>query len=261
MPRRPRPPHRSAREHDCVAAGELSFKAADGTKLVAHRFGKGATAVILGHQSQGDLCEWLPYARRLAGKGYFVLALDFRSHGLSQARSGPAANRLASDLAAAAATVRKLGKKKVYLVGASMGGIATLVAGSSLKPAVDGVVSVSSPAAFMGMNAVATAPRLRVPVLYLAATGDDNAGYDFSEDAEAMFAKTAARGQAARALARNGPRRRPDRRLGAGEALVEGFLKSHWAAGGDPFRGRRGRGAAPAAALPAQMQSTSPGDG
>jgi pimeloyl-ACP methyl ester carboxylesterase len=179
-------------EHDCVQAGEVPFLAADGTKLVGHRFGKGAKAVILGHQSNGSLCEWLPYARRLASKGYFVFAIDFRGHGLSQTRSGAAANRLASDLAGATKAVRALGKKKVFLVGASMGGIATLTAGASVKPPVDGVISVSGPAKFMGMNAVASVPRLRVPVLYLAATGDDNAGFDFSEDAEAMFAKTAA---------------------------------------------------------------------
>ena len=80
--------------------------------------------------------------------------------------------------------MRQRGKTKVFLVGASMGGIASLVAGANVKPAVDGVVSVSAPARFLGMDAVATAPRLRVPVLYLAAEGDDNAGYDFSKDAE-----------------------------------------------------------------------------
>ena len=169
--------------HSCLRGGELRFSAADGTKLVAHRFGKGPTAVILGHQSGGDLCEWLPYAKRLASKGYFVFAIDFRGHGLSQVRTGKAENRLAADLAAAAKEVRKLGKRKVFLVGASMGGIASLVAGANVKPAVDGVVSISAPARFLGLDAVASAPRLRVPVLYVAAEGDDNAGYDFSEDA------------------------------------------------------------------------------
>jgi len=179
-------------EHDCVRAGELSFFAADNTKLVGHRFGKGTTAVILAHQSEGDLCDWLPYARRLASRGYFVFPMDFRGYGLSQRRTGAAATRFPSDLAAATKALRKLGKKKVFLVGASMGGIASLAAGVSVKPAVDGVVSVSGPARFRGMDALKSAPRLRVPVLYLAAEGDDNAGYDFSQDAEAMHAATAA---------------------------------------------------------------------
>ena len=38
-------------QHECVRGGELWFHAADGTKLVGHRFGKGTTAVILAHQS------------------------------------------------------------------------------------------------------------------------------------------------------------------------------------------------------------------
>jgi alpha-beta hydrolase superfamily lysophospholipase len=72
-----------------------------------------------------------------------------------------------------------------------MGGIAAVTAAANIAPAVDGVVSVSAPARFRGMDAVKTAPRLRVPVLYLAAEDDDNAGYDFSEDATALEAATA----------------------------------------------------------------------
>lgn len=178
-------------EHSCVRGGELWFYAADGTKLVGHRFGKGTTAVVLAHQSEGDLCDWLPYARRLASKGYFVFPVDFRGYGFSQSRKGPAANRFAADLSAATKALRKLGKKKIFLVGASMGGIASLVAGVNVTPAVDGIVSISAPARFRGMDALKTAPRLRVPVLYLAAEDDDNAGFDFSKDAEAMHAATA----------------------------------------------------------------------
>ena len=213
-------------EHSCVRGGELWFFAADGTKLVGHRFGKGTTAVILAHQSPGDLCDGLPYARRLASKGYFVFPVDFRGYGFSQVRTGPAATRFAADLAAATKALRKLGKKKVFLVGASMGGLASLVAGVNVTPAVDGVVSVSSPARFRGMDALKTAPRLRVPVLYLAAEGDDNAGFDFSQDAEAMYAATASADKQLEVL----PGSLHGIALTAGSArakeLVEAFLRS-----------------------------------
>ena len=99
-------------DHACVRGGELWFYAADGTKLVGHRFGKGTTAVILAHQSEGSLCDWLPYARRLASQGYFVFPVDFRGYGFSQIRTGAAANRFAGDLAAATKALRKLGKRK-----------------------------------------------------------------------------------------------------------------------------------------------------
>ena len=214
-------------EHACVRGGELWFKAADGTKLVGHRFGKGTTAVILGHQSNGSLCEWLPYARRLASTGYFVFAIDFRGHGFSKSRTGPAANRLAADLTAATREVRKLGKRKVFLVGASMGGIASLVAGANVKPPVDGVVSISAPARFRGMDAVATAQRLRVPVLYVAAEGDDNGGFDFSKDAEEMHTATASTDKQLELL----PGALHGVGLVAGSAraksLIETFLREH----------------------------------
>src|SRR5215207_1583063 len=92
--------------YTCVAGPDVSFRAADGTKLIGHVFGSGPKAVVLGHQSQGDLCEWLPYARRLARLGYTAFAFDFRSHGLSQARTGAAANRLGLDVAAAVKLMR-----------------------------------------------------------------------------------------------------------------------------------------------------------
>ena len=213
-------------EHSCVRGGELWFFAADGTKLVGHRFGKGTTAVILAHQSEGDLCDWLPYARRLASKGYFVFPVDFRGYGFSQVRTGAAATRFAADLAAATKALRKLGKKKVFLVGASMGGIASLVAGVNVTPAVDGVVSVSSPARFRGMDALKTAPRLQVPVLYVAAEEDDNAGFDFSQDAEAMYSATASANKRLEVL----PGSLHGIALMAGSArakeLVEAFLRS-----------------------------------
>ena len=213
--------------YSCAEGADVSFRAADGTKLIGHVFGSGRTVVILGHQSQGSLCEWVAYARRLARLGYTAFALDFRSHGLSQLRGGLAGERLASDLDGAVRLMRKRGKQKVFLVGASMGGIASLVAGANVKPAVDGVVSVSAPARFMGMNATASARRLRVPVLYVAAEGDDNAGYDFSDDAREMYAATGAADKQLQIL----PGTQHGVALVAGSArvraLIEGFVRKH----------------------------------
>ena len=213
--------------HDCVRGGELWFRAADGTKLVGHRFGKGTTAVILTHQSEGDLCDWVPYARRLAARGYFVFPIDFRGYGFSATRTGAAAQRYAADIAAATKALRKLGKRKVFVVGASMGGIAAVVAGANVSPPLTGVVSVSSPARYRGMDGVKVGPRLRVPVLYLAATEDDNAGYDFSEDATALHAAAAATDKRLELLP--GPLHGIALVGGSApaRAAVEGFLKTH----------------------------------
>jgi hypothetical protein len=74
-----------------------------------------------------------------------------------------------------------------------MGGIASVVAAAQVSPRIDGVVSVSSPGAYRGMNAIAAAGRLRVPALFLAARGDVNGGYDFGRDAKALHAAAASK--------------------------------------------------------------------
>ena len=76
--------------HACVNANELWFRAADGTRLVGHRFGgakPGArTAVVMAHMSVGDLCQWVPFARRLARQRAFAFPFDLRGHGFSEGR-------------------------------------------------------------------------------------------------------------------------------------------------------------------------------
>lgn len=179
--------------HDCVNGNGLWFRAADGTRLVGHRFGgkrPGArTVVVLAHMSEGDLCVWVPYARRLAAKGFFAFPFDFRGHGFSEGQENH--SKVAADIAAAVRAVRGLGGRKVVLVGASLGGIGAVVAAPKLRPPVQGIVSVSGPAAIAGeLNARPAAPRLRVPTLYLAAARDQNGPYDFAADAQELYDAT-----------------------------------------------------------------------
>jgi pimeloyl-ACP methyl ester carboxylesterase len=209
--------------HECVRGGELFFNAADGTRLVGHRFGKGTTAVILTHQSEGDLCDWLPYAKRLASKGYFAFPIDFRGYGFSD--TPPTGQyRYVQDIAAAVKTLRKLGKTKIFVVGASMGGLAAVVAGANVTPPLAGVVSVSSPARFRGMDGVKAGPRLRVPMLYLAATADDNAGFDFSKDAETLHRAAATKDKRLELLRGDAHGIELVAGLERAKTLIEGFL-------------------------------------
>ncbi len=171
-------------------AGDLHFRAADGTRLVGHRFGHGTIAVVLAHQRNGSLCQWTPYARRLAGLGYLAIAFDFRNSGESQVRAYPANQRWGGDVAAAVKVARGLGGKKVFLVGASLGGSAVISAAANVRPLVDGVVSVSGSADLA--DALAAARRLRVPALYLAAKGDR----DFAPDVARLAAATPGKKQA-----------------------------------------------------------------
>ena len=102
----------------CTArSGDVRFRAADGTRLVGHVFGKGPKAVVLAHQSRGDLCQWASFGKRLARRGYRAFAFDFRNYGQSQARRSPSI-RLSWDVAAAARFLRARGARKVFLIGA-----------------------------------------------------------------------------------------------------------------------------------------------
>jgi pimeloyl-ACP methyl ester carboxylesterase len=211
-------------EHACVKGPELRFRAADGTRLAAHRFGRGDTAVVLAHGNGSNLCQWVPEARLLARRGFVVIAFDFRGHGLSQSRRYPVSERFAGDVAAAVKLARRLGKQKVHLVGSSLGASASLVAAASIAPPVASVVSLSAPSHFRRQDALAAAPSLRVPVLYVASE-DEPVG--IADDARALHDAT---GSAQKRLEIVPGRSHGLRILGASSAarsIVHEFLLAH----------------------------------
>lgn len=179
----------SAPAHSCVRGGEHVFRAADRTTLVGHPFGGPRpglrTAVVLAHMSEGDLCSWLSSARRLAARGFFVFPFDLRGHGLSEGSREH--SKAANDTIAAVRAVRRLGARRVVVGGASLGGIAALIAAERIRPPVQGVVSISGPAAIAGeLDARPVAPLIRVPTLYLAAERDQSPPYDFAAEAREL---------------------------------------------------------------------------
>lgn len=171
----------------CAPGPDLRLRAADGTRLVGHRFGTGKTAVVLVHQYGGDVCQWAPYAKRLARLGWTAIAFDLRGFGRSQRRTGYASLRYAGDIAAAVKEARREGATRVFVVGASIGGNAAIVAAANIRPLVTGVVSLSGPATFR-LDAVAAAKHLQVPVLYAAAQLDE--GGNYAADAKSMYEAT-----------------------------------------------------------------------
>lgn len=157
----------------CLEAGEraFNFPAADGP-TAGVVLGRGRTGVVLGHQSGSDLCEWMPQARRLARRGRQVLAFDF----------GPDAH-IRADMVAAAGELRRRGVTRLVLVGSSMGGTAVIAAAAVITPPVAGVVSLSGPEEYQGTDAAAAAPKLRMPVLFVAAEDDP----PFDDAARALY--------------------------------------------------------------------------
>jgi len=146
-------------------------------------------AVIAAHMVTSDVCEWLPFARRLAAhRGVLVLAYDTRGDGVSP--SGPDISRVDLDMPGAVAFLRGRGVTRIVLAGASAGATDALVAAATVSPPIDGVVALS-PATVVGpqADAVVVAPRLTVPTLIMAAASDASS----PEDARTIFAAVTSR--------------------------------------------------------------------
>lgn len=175
----------------CVQPGDTPVRMTtkDGGSIYGLEVGTGTTGVVFAHQYFSDHCEFMPLARELAGLGYRGLSIDLRGNGLS--RTGRT-NRLDLDVAAAVAHLRAEGVTRVKLVGASMGGAAVLVAGSWIRPAVEGVVSLSGPSYFRGMSALRAVQRSKVPMRFLVSRDDGS----FASDATLLMRRAAARDKA-----------------------------------------------------------------
>ena len=175
----------------CIQTGDTAVhvKTRDGVSIYGLEVGTGTTGVVLAHQYFSDHCEFMAFARELAGLGYRAISIDLRGNGLSATGRS---NRLDLDLAAAVAHLRAEGATRVKLVGASMGGTAALVAGSWIRPAVDGIVSLSGPDYFRGLNAVRAVHDSKVPVRFLVSRDDR----PFAADATTLMRRAAARDKA-----------------------------------------------------------------
>jgi pimeloyl-ACP methyl ester carboxylesterase len=162
---------------ESVADEGVWFRANDGTLLDGYLIGRGDVTVVLAHEFPGGVCNPLPYALALAREGYRVFTFDFRGRGLSQA--GPT-NDLPSDLIGAVEELRDRGADSVFLVGASVGAAAALVAASRLDRKVDGVISLSGEydlgkllgSRFADVRPVVSVRRLRAPLLIAVARFD-----------------------------------------------------------------------------------------
>jgi pimeloyl-ACP methyl ester carboxylesterase len=183
----------------CIGPGEtpVVMKAADGATVYGVEVGTGKTGVVLGHQYFSNHCEFMSFARELAAAGPRALTIDFRYNGAS---TGGNSSRLDLDVAAAAARLRADGATRVELVGASMGGTAVLVAAAEISPPVDGVVSLSGPTYFRGLNAVQAVRRSRVPVRFLVTRGERR----FAPDATYLMRAATAKDKAIFRVANGG---------------------------------------------------------
>lgn len=159
------------------ASRAVTFATEDGVTLAGHLFGSGDVGVILAHMYPTDQTSWYPTAKKLAERGYLVLTFDFRGYGESGGSKD--IRYLDRDVRAALFALADAGASQMVLVGASMGGTASLVAAdasqvlSALR--VTGVATLSAPVEFRGLSAQKAVPRLQMPLLLIAAENDTGA--------------------------------------------------------------------------------------
>jgi pimeloyl-ACP methyl ester carboxylesterase len=151
-----------------TTAPAVSFATDDGLTLRGHLFGTGDSWVILSHMFPDDQTAWFPFAGELAGRGYHVLTFDFRGYGESDGQKQ--IDRIDHDLTAAVGYVRRQHPKRLTLLGASMGGTASVIIASQGQ--VDGVITLSAPITFRGLDASGLS--LQMPALFISSELDDD---------------------------------------------------------------------------------------
>jgi pimeloyl-ACP methyl ester carboxylesterase len=148
----------------------VEFKSTDGVPLKGFLFGAGPVGVILTHMLPADQTSWTPLAQGLAEKGYRVLTFDCRGFGESAGER--VVSEIDRDLEGAYRFLRP-DVERIFLVGAGTGATASWLVASRLP--VTGVVSLSGPVAFQGLDAEQAVKEIRSPLLCLASEGDVNA--------------------------------------------------------------------------------------
>jgi hypothetical protein len=83
---------------------------APGERVRAAMVGRGPTGAVFANQSGGNVCDWLPFARRLAAQGVRSLLFDYSGADYVE------------ETRAAGGALRAASARSVVLVGASLGG-------------------------------------------------------------------------------------------------------------------------------------------
>ncbi len=147
---------------------KVFFDTEDGVQLSGHVFGSGPVGVVLSHMRPADQESWWPFARVLRDRGYHALAFDFRGYRDSQGEVD--IDSLDIDVEAALDLLRTRGATRVFLIGASMGGTATLKVAA--RSDVAGVITISAPPLIEGLDARPDLRGISAPKLFIAARGD-----------------------------------------------------------------------------------------
>lgn len=172
----------------------VTFRSSDGVELAGRVFGPDdATAgIVLAHMLPADQSSWFDFADRVGDLGYRVLTFDFRGYcpggdaGCSKGTKQVSA--IWQDVQGAVDYLEGQGVRRIGLVGASMGGTASLVIGSRADEAIRAVVTLSALASIDGLVAGPdTLVATTAAKLFIAGNGDGVA----AESAQTFYDQSA----------------------------------------------------------------------
>lgn len=160
----------------CQNIPPVRFRTSDGFQLEAREFGDGPKGVVLAHMRPSNMDSWKDFAQDLADDGYHVLTFNFRGYGSSEGRKDFGV--IDRDVRAAARYLMSRGAAKVALIGASMGGTASLIAAADTEM---GVATLSAPLSFEGLESGSKLPFISGTKLFIAAVNDGSSDNDAKE--------------------------------------------------------------------------------
>jgi alpha-beta hydrolase superfamily lysophospholipase len=150
---------RAIRQQALRDSHPVTFTSSDGVRLAGRLFGPEhpRTGIVLAHMLPSDQRSWYDFADRLGGMGYAALTFDFRGTcpggdgGCSEGTRNVAA--VWQDVEGAVTYLRSRGLGSIALVGASMGGTASLVVAAKEGSGIEAVVALSAPPSISGLSA------------------------------------------------------------------------------------------------------------
>jgi pimeloyl-ACP methyl ester carboxylesterase len=166
----------------------VDFESDDGIPLEGRLFGQGSVGVVLSHMRPSDQTSWWGFAQELADEGYLVLTYNARGYcpGAVGGCSGGDQDlgEIWRDVLGAVTFLRSEGARRISLVGASMGGTASLYAAAQEDLALEAIVTLSAPASFEGMDLTPDVlTRIAAAKLFVAGVDDGSA----AESAQMLY--------------------------------------------------------------------------
>ena len=156
------------------ADSDVEFESADGIPLCGRHYGDGDLTVVLAHMRPSDQESWAPFAERLADEGYAAFTFNFR--GYSPSSGDKEIGLIDLDLGGALDYLATRGVEQPVLVGASMGGTASVKVAANRDVAA--IFVLSAPAAIDGLSAADYVANVEEPKFFMVAEDDLSARTD-----------------------------------------------------------------------------------